>query len=138
MLNPITIIVLFSTILLASCATKPSGQTFDSPVGMWNEKHKTKSGKSQASKVTIIDETRGTFTYPGAGAGRLEFFSTEDQRTWMGYWILESGLYPCSTEKGGSPFWGEQIFHFNETYNQYTGTWDSCGEGTKYSAKGIR
>lgn len=133
-----TTIVLLSITLLASCATKPSGQTFDSPVGVWNERHKTTSGKTQTSEVTIIDETRGTFTYPGASDGRLEFFSTEGQRMWKGYWILESGLYPCSTEKGGSRFWGEQIFHFNETYNQFTGTWNSCGEGTEYSAKGTR
>ena len=128
---------ILSTLLMISCATTPSGQTFDSAIGVWNEKHTTMSGRTQSSKVTIIDEAKGAFTYSG-GPGRLEFYSKEDQRTWKGYWIIESGHNPCTTEKGGSQFWGEQIFHFNETYNTYTGTWNSCGEGTKYSARGVR
>ena len=124
-----------STILIVSCATTPSGKTFDSAIGVWSEKFTTMSGKTRSGVMTIIDETKATYTNPG---GRIEFYSIDDQRTWKGYWILESGQNPCSVEKSGSLYWGEQIFHFNETYNQYTGAWDACGEGPKYSFKGVR
>lgn len=124
-----------STLLLISCATAPSGKTFDSPIGVWKERFATMSGSTRSGVVTITDKAKGSYTNPG---GRLEFHSTDDRYTWKAYWILESGSRPCSTEKGGSKIWGEQIFQFNETYNQYTGTWDSCGEGPKYSIKGVR
>ena len=129
-------LLMLSTLLIISCATTPSGKNFDFPIGVWNEKYTSMNGKTHSSEVTIIDKTEGSYTNPRGG--RFEFHSTDDQYTWKAYWILESGDRSCSTEKGGSKFWGEQIFQFNETYNQYTGTWDYCGEGTKYWTKGVR
>ena len=93
------------------------------------------SGKTLTGKVTIVDETKGSYTNP---VGRIEFYAIDDQRIWKGYWIEESGSTACPEEKSGSMFWGEQIYQFNEAYNQYIGTWDSCGEGPKYGSKGFR
>ena len=132
-------LLIFSTLLLVSCTTTPSGRTFDSPVGVWSYEYETMSGRTDSSEVTITPETRGTYINTRSGLkGRLEFYSTEDPRTWKGYWILESGSDPCSTEKSGSLFWGEEVWHFNETYNQYTGTYDICGEGARYTAEAVR
>ncbi len=126
---------MLSTLLIISCATGPSEKTFDSAVGVWSDKYKTMSGKTRSSVVTIIDETKATYTNPN---GRIEFYSIDDQRTWKGYWIEEDGSTSCSVEKSGSMHWGEQIYQFNETYSQYTGSWDMCGKGPKYSFKGVR
>jgi hypothetical protein len=135
MFRSLKVLLTLSILLAIGCATAPSGKTFDSAMGVWSDKYQTSMGKTRSSVVTIIDKTKGTYTNPD---GRVEFYSIDDQRTWKGYWIEESGSDPCSTEKSGSMFWGEQIYHFNETYNQYTGTWDFCGEGKKYSFKGVR
>lgn len=91
----------------------------------------------RSSKFTIVDETKGIYASP---PGRVEFYSIDDQRRWKGYWINTTGekSFLCSEEKGGSSYWGEMIYQFNETYNQYTGTWDKCGQGKKYAIKGIR
>ena len=128
-------LAMLSTVLIISCATGPSGKMFDSAIGEWNDRYTTMSGKTRSSVVTFIDESKATYTNPN---GRIEFYSIDDQRTWKGYWIEESGSSSCSEEKSGSKYWGEQIFHFNETYSQYTGTWDMCGKGAKYSFKGVR
>lgn len=128
-------LAMLSTLLIISCATAPSGKTFDSAIGVWSDKYTTMGGKTRSSVVTFIDESKATYTNPD---GRIEFYSIDDQRTWKGYWIEESGSTSCSVEKSGSLFWGEQIYHFNETYSQYTGSWDMCGKGPKYSFKGVR
>jgi hypothetical protein len=135
MLHSTKALVMLSTLVIISCATAPSGKTFDSAIGVWSDKYTTSMGKTRSSVVTITDETRGAYTNPD---GRIEFYSIDDQRAWKGYWIEESGTKPCPTEKSGSMYWGEQIYQFNETYNQYTGTWDFCGKGEKYSFKGVR
>jgi hypothetical protein len=130
---------MLSTLLLISCATAPSGKSFDSPIGVWSEQYESSTGIGgirKRSKVTIIDETKGTYTNP---SGRIEFYAIDGQRRWKGYWINQSGTYNlCSEEKGGSPYWGENIYQFNEAYNRYTGTWDFCGEGQKYALSGVR
>ena len=132
-------LLVISSLIITSCATTPSGQTFDSPVGVWNEKYKTMSGKTRSSETTIVDNTSGTYILLSSGMqGRLVFTSTAEPLVWKGYWVLESGSNPCSTEKDGSVYWGEQVMNFNETFNQFTGTWDNCGEGSKYSIKGVR
>ena len=136
MSNPVRNIGLVSTLLLASCATAPTGP-FDDPLGQWKERYKTIGGSIQSGKVNIIDEASGTYSSAGM-SGRYEFFAREEPRTWKAYWLTDKGNYSCAKEKGGSVYWGEQIFQFNEAYNQYTGYWNICGEGTKYTTKGTR
>jgi hypothetical protein len=131
------IMSILSALLLVSCATAPSGNNFDSPIGEWSERHETSLGSTQSARLTIIDETKGK--YPNS-IGRVEFYAIDQQGRWKGYWINEneSGPSRCSEEKSGSMFWGEQIYQFNEAYNQYTGTYDYCGEGQKFATKGSR
>jgi hypothetical protein len=135
MLYPARFLVLLSSILIVGCATGPSGMTFDSPIGEWNEKVEKKSGGHGASILTILDETKAIYTNP---SGRIEFHTIDAKRKWTGYWILENSHNPCSEKKSGSLHWGETIYQFNETYNQYTGTWDNCGAGRKYKLSGVR
>ena len=120
--------------LLANLAA-PSAMYFDSPIGEWSEQYQEMNGAWNLSKVTIIDETKGTYTNPD---GRIQFYAIDEQGRWNGYWIEESGSTSCSEEKSGSNYWGEYIFQFNDTYTQYEATWDVCGEGQKYPTKGVR
>jgi hypothetical protein len=148
MFQSIKVLLVLSISLVIGCATSPSpsGKVFDSPIGEWTDQYETTGGgeipsgvdgKIKTTKIIIIDETRAI--YPGLN-GRVEFYAIDEQGRWKGYWIDEtlSKYFLCSEEKGGSPYWGEIIYQFNETYNQYTGTWDKCGEGKKYSTKGFR
>ena len=128
------ILAIPSMILAIGCAIGPSGQTFDSPLGDWSETHEKRSGGSKTVKLTITDKTTGT----GSDGVLLDIYSSGDDYTWKAYWILESGIYACAEKKRGSPYWGEQVFNFNQAYNQYTGTWDSCGEGQKFWTRGNR
>lgn len=128
------------TTLALGCATGPSGKVFDSPIGAWTENYESSTGVggvTKTSKFIIIDDTRGTYTHP---SGRVEFYAIDEPRRWRGYWINESGekSFLCSAEKSGSPYWGEMIYQFNASYNQYTGSWDKCGKGKKYAIKGFR
>ena len=133
------VLLAISAFILTSCASTPSEQSFDSPIGAWQDQFEMMGGKTFKSETTIIDKSRGTFVVLGNGAqGRYEFYSTDDPLIWKGYWILENDSNPCATEKGGSVYWGEQVFNFNEAYDQYTGSYDHCGEGPKYSTKGVR
>lgn len=137
MLNLLKICALLSITLIFGCATGPSGMTFDSPVGEWSEKYERMNDRgTRTHKFTMIDETKGT--YPSSQ--KVEFYAIDEQRRWKGYWIMKTGTNTnmCSEEKSGSPYWGVQVYQFNETYNQYTGTWDVCGEGQKYKTRGVR
>ena len=135
MFHSIKSFAILSTSLIISCASGPSGMTFDSPVGVWSEQYSTMSGGTKSSKVTIVDETKGTYTNP---KGRIEFYTIDQQGQWKGYWIEESGSTSCSEEKNGSMFWGETTFQFNDAYNHYTGTWDMCGDGNRAEWNGSR
>ena len=128
-------LLFLSLIVVVSCASTPSGQSFESPIGKWSEKYESMSGKKRSSVVTIVDNTHGSYTNPN---GRIEFYSINDPGVWEGYWIEESGSSPCSVEKSGSLFWGVQVYEFNSAYNQYTGYWDNCGAGKRYPTKGVR
>ena len=126
---------MLSTLLIVGCASGPSEKSFDSPIGEWNEQYEGRLGDWKTSKVTIIDETKGTYTNPG---GRILFYAIDDQGRWMGHWVTGLTSTPCFEENDGSKYWGVNIYQFNDTYNEYRGTWDYCGEGEKYSMKGYR
>ena len=137
MLNPTKTAVMLLVILIAGCATGPSGQSFDSAIGVWNERYEIPNGSPLTSRLTITDESVGIYTH----SVRVEFYAIEKQRKWKGYWIHETGefgAFPSSEEKNGTVFWGEVIYQFNETYNGYTGTWDFCGKDQKFASKGVR
>jgi len=131
-------LLVVSTFILASCATTPSGQTYDSPIGDWNETYSSTGGGVRSLEMTLHDEDSGTFILDNGMEGRIEISSKEYPRTWRGYAILPSGSEPCATEKSGSKYWSELSFKFNETYNQYTGGYKRCGEGRESSTKGVR
>ena len=134
MSKTIRILAVPSMVLVIGCASGPSGQVFESPLGEWSETHELKSGRTKTVKLVITDKTRGM----DSKGAMLEIFSADDDHMWKAYWILESGIYPCSEKKQGSPYWGEEVFNFNETFNQYTGTWNSCGAGQEYWTRGVR
>ena len=140
MLNLMRTFLLLSTILVIGCASGPSGKSFDSPIGEWNEEWEmpeTRGADWRLQKVTIIDETRGTFT-SHATTGRIQFYAIDDQGRWMGHWVQILSSAPCVEEKDGSRYWGVNIYQFNDNYSEYQGTWDNCGEGHKYRTKGYR
>jgi hypothetical protein len=134
MLNSIRVLAILSTLLIIGCASGPSRKTFDSAIGVWNVRYEIPYGSPLSSKLTIIDETGGTYSH----LARVEFYAIDEQRNWKGYWTLETGFYACLEKKNGSIYWGESMFQFNETYNEYTGTWNFCGEEQKFATKGVR
>lgn len=138
MKNWMSIVTTLISALIVGCAsTAPSGQSFDSPIGVWTERLDDGTGAMRSSQVLFVDNTLATYTEPHPG--RFEFFSTTDDREWKAYWINNSeGKTTCGEEKGGSATWGVQTFRFNDSYNRYSGAWDYCGEGVKYPVSGIR
>jgi hypothetical protein len=134
MQNLIRTFVLLSQILVIGCAG-PSGKSFDSPVGEWNSQIEPPYGAPKSTKLTIIDETRATYTWRN---GRIFFYSTDERGRWEGYWVEDSGQLKCSEKKDGSINWGVSIFQFNEAYNKFTGEWDSCGDGQRFGWDGSR
>lgn len=133
-MSHLRIFVLFSTLLIAGCASGPSGKSFDSAMGEWSAKWQTEDGLWKSTKMTIIDETKATYT---SSSGRIFFYAIGDQGKWDGFWVENPGNW-CLEEKDGSKNWGVSIFQFNDTYNSYTGTWDMCGEGSKFPTEGFR
>ena len=122
------------------CTNGPSGQAFDSPVGTWQEKFESSSGVGGAwrsTKFTIIDESAGRYSRPPS---EVRFYAVDEQGRWKGYWKMPSSdkTVFCSSEKDGTAYWGEVIYEFNGEFNQYSGSWDKCGEGQKYKISGIR
>jgi hypothetical protein len=138
MFHATRVLATVSSLLIIGCAATPSGQTYDSAIGEWEETYTSMSGGTRSTNVKFIDEENGTFVLDNGMDGRIEIFSKEGQRTWRGYAILKSGSDQCPTEKGGSKYWSELVFHFNETYNQYTGNYKRCGDGRESNINGVR
>jgi hypothetical protein len=85
--------------------------------------------------MTIVDKRKATYTYDN---GRILFYAIINQIYWEGYWVENSGAHDCSEKKDGSTDWGVVKFQFNDAYNSFSGEWDFCGEGPKYSWSGVR
>ena len=117
--------VLLSSILIIGCAG-PSGKSFDSAMGDWSWKFEAPSGREFSGSMTIIDETKATYTHRN---GRIIFYAIDDQGKWEGHWVEDSGPLTCSDKKDGSSHWGVAIFQFNDAYNSFRGKWGNCGEG---------
>lgn len=134
MQNLMSAIVLLSPILVIGCAGQ-SGKSFDSPVGDWNLRFHPPYGAPKSTKLTIIDETRASYTWRN---GRIFFYSTNEQGKWEGYWVEDSGQNKCSDKKDGSANWGVNILQFNDAYNNFAGKWDFCGDGQRFDLDGAR
>ena len=126
--------VLLSTILIIGCAGL-SGKSFDSAMGEWSWKLEAPSSREYSGNMTIIDETKATYTY---GNGRIFFYAADDKGKWEGHWVENYGPRNCSDKKDGSTYWGVAIFQFNDAYNSFRGKWDECGDGVTYFWDGSR
>jgi hypothetical protein len=136
MFNLVRILALLSTILMVGCATGPSGKAFDSAIGEWTSKVEMMESGVDKETMIIVDESRATYS---ARNGRIQFYAVDDQGKWEGYWIETAlGAASCTVDKDGDSVWGVAIFQFNAQFNEFTGTWDLCGEGKKYSWNGYR
>ena len=135
MQNLIRTFVLLSTILITGCATSQSGKSFDSAMGEWSWTFGAPSGRTYSGEMTIIDETKATYTFRN---GRIIFYAKDDQGKWEGHWVAETYKRHCSDKKHGSIRWGVAIFQFNDAYNSFKGTWDFCGDGVTYFWDGSR
>ena len=131
----IRIFVLLSTTLVVGCASDLLGKSFNSATGEWNWEFRTPADYPHSGKMTIIDETKATYTWD---SGRILFYATNDQGRWEGYWVEKVTGTPCSVKKDGSNNWGVAIFQFNDAYDKFEGTYDMCGKGQKYPWSGSR
>ena len=134
MLNLMRTFLLLSTILIIGCAGT-SGKSFDSAMGEWNLRFHPPSGTPVSAKLTIIDETKATYTWMN---GRILFYATDGQGKWEGYWVEDAGQHDCSDKKDGSTDWGAGVIRFNDAYNKFTGEWDFCGDGEQFDWDGVR
>jgi hypothetical protein len=135
MLNLVKTFVLLSTILIIGGASGSSGKSFDSAMGEWSWQYEVPSGRFYSGKMTIIDETKATYTFNN---GRILFYAVDDQGKWEGYWVEDPGAHGCSDKKDGSYNWGVAIFQFNDAYNKFRGKYDFCGEGSRFSWSAVR
>ena len=104
-------------------------------MGDWSSQMQQPTGTAVSAKITIIDETKATYTRAN---GRILFYAIDGQGKWEGYWVENSGAHDCSDKKDGSTDWGVAIFQFNDAYNSFSGKWDFCGDGDKYDLDGAR
>jgi hypothetical protein len=121
--------------LIASSASGASAKTFDSAMGEWSSIFQGSDCVLNKIQLTIVDETMAT--YPSYRNGRIFWYAIDDQRKWEGYWVDEIDGN-CIEKKDGSTYWGVVTFRFNDTYTQWKGEFDECGEGRKYSQDGFR
>ncbi len=126
--------VLLSTSLIIGCAG-PSGKSFDSAMGEWSWQFEYPSGGFSSGKMTIIDETKATYTDRN---GRILFHTIDDQGKWEGYWVESSGSHSCSDKKDGSTDWGAVTFQFNDAYNRFSGKYNFCGDSQDFDWDGAR
>jgi tetratricopeptide (TPR) repeat protein len=121
--------------LIAGPASGASGKTFDSAMGEWIVRMQGSDCDLVKVQMTIVDEKKAT--YPSYRNGRILFYAIDDQRKWEGYWV-EEARGQCADKKDGSGYWGVVTFRFNDTYTQWKGEFDECGEGRKYPWDGFR
>jgi len=121
--------------LIVGSASGASAKTFDSALGEWSSIFQGSDCILNRIQLTIVDETKAI--YPSYRNGRIFWYAIDDQRKWEGYWIDEIAGN-CVEKKDGSTYWGVVTFRFNDTYTQWKGDFDICGEGRKYPWNGLR
>jgi tetratricopeptide (TPR) repeat protein len=122
--------------LIIGSASGASGKTFDSAMGEWSFRVQGPDCVLEKYQMTLGDEKKVTYP-PPTRMGRVFWFA-RDQRIWKGYWVEGDGPGLCSEEKDGSHFWGVLTIRFNDTYTQWKGDFDICGEGRKFPWDGFR
>jgi len=113
-----------------------AGGSFEKAAGEWASVWESESGRTMTSKLKFDGSSEMVYI-PDDGS-TVNFQSAEDNGKWEGYWIESSGSQRCDTKIEGSHYWGMVLFQFNETYNEFVGTWDNCGEGKKFEWTGER
>jgi tetratricopeptide (TPR) repeat protein len=121
--------------LIAGSASGASAKTFDSAMGEWSSIFQGSDCVLNKVQLTIVDETKAIT--PSYRNGRILFYALDDQRKWEGYWVDEIAGN-CVEKKDGSTYWGVVTFRFNDTYTEWKGEFDECGEGRKYPWDGFR
>ena len=122
--------------LIIGSTSGASGKTFDSAMGEWSFRVQGPDCILEKAQMTIVDEIKVTYT-PSYRTGRIFWYAIDDQRKWEGYWV-EGAQGNCADKKDGSTYWGVVIFRFNDTYTEWKGEFDICGEGRKYPWDGLR
>lgn len=133
-----TITILAAITSLTGCTTlptEPSGQTFDSAIGTWvTEWQAMKGSNTTRTALIIVDEKTATYQW---NDGKINFFESGSTNLWRGYWT-EDWAKKCDVKQGELESWGIVTLRFNEDYNRFEGTWDSCGKGKKAPWDGFR
>ena len=133
-----TITILAGMLTLNGCTvlpTEPSGNTYDSPIGTWFTKWQAMSGGSSTrTELNIVDQSTATYEW---NDGKITFFEITGDNQWTGYWT-EDWARKCEVKKNGLERWGIVNLSFNDDYNHFDGTWDSCGVGKKAEWSGFR
>ena len=132
-----TLLLVTAIVFMAGCASTPSDEAYESPLGTWRTKIQTQNGSWLSHGVmTFSSEGKATYTFHN---GRILFDEMGDDGKWKGHWVEDTwGSVRCGAETDGSKTWGEAILQFNDTYNKFTGTWDKCGEGSTNAWVGTR
>jgi len=120
--------------LIIRSASDASAKTFDSAMGEWSTRAQEGDCYLTTIQLTIVDETKATYLYAN---GRIFFYAIDNPHKWEGYWV-QDGADNCVNKKDGSNHWGAVTFQFNDTYTQWKGEYDQCGEGRKHSWDGVR
>jgi adenylate cyclase len=123
--------------LTIGSASGTSAKTFDSAMGEWSFRVQGPDCILEKYQMTLVDEIKMTYP-PPSRMGRVFWYAKDDPRMWKGYWVEGDGTGNCSEEKDGSHFWGVLTIQFNESYTQWKGEFDICGEGRKFPWDGFR
>lgn len=105
---------------------------WDQGKGKWMAQWGQTFGPPRYSQIHIEDSGRAK--YPG---GEIYFNSANDL-TWEGQWKAIQATESCTEEKHGSYHWGVVKITFNDSYDQFEGTWDNCGDGKTNILRGKR
>ena len=128
----VALVVLLATAICSNATL--AGGSFEKAEGEWVSVWEKTHGGTMTSKT--IFGASGEMVYTPDGT--VNFQSADDNGKWEGYWVESSAPQRCDTKKDGSHYWGMVLFEFNETYNEFKGTWDFCGEGKKREWTGER
>jgi hypothetical protein len=58
--------------------------------------------------------------------------------TLTGHWMQPSSSVACKTKRGGTAYWGQLKFDFNEAGTEYKGVWGYCDEAPERGWSGQR
>ena len=113
-----------------------AGGSFEKATGEWTSFWKSESGRTMFDKLKFDGSSKMIYI-PDRGSS-VSFQSAEDNGKWEGHWVGSSSPQSCGTKYQGSHYWGMVMFQFNESYNEFKGYWDNCGEGKKFEWTGKR